>query len=296
MARKAAPSAEESLRNPELANLLDGYREEIVASWVKLLYGMQDSHYREQPVTDLQSSARTCIAALSSLFRSGSYSELTRYSRDISHKRAEQAFDIAEIIEGHLCLYDAVLPIIQRECQWDSYDDLGLRMGAALDAALRWLVVRFSRLYSLALNVRLQAQVNLLEDQRTQLESRVREVSALVRSSALITSTLDLDRVLTLILEQLAEVVDYDRAAILMLFEGALSIIAGRGFAHPETVVGQRFDPQQNALTRRLVEGRQPIILEDVAGEPGFVADPDDPTRSWIGVPLMVRDEIIGAL
>ena len=267
-----------------------------MASWVRLLYQMQDTHYREQPVTELQSTARACVAALSTLFRTGSYAELMRYSRDISHKRAEQAFDIAEIIEGHLCLYDAVLPIIQRECQWDSYDDLGLRMGAALDAALRWLVVRFSRLYSLALNVRLQAQVNLLEEQRRQLESRVREVSALVRSSALITSTLDLDRVLTLILEQLAEVVDYDRASILMLFEGSLRIIAGRGFSRPDSVVGLRFDPRQNALTRRLIEGKQPVVLEDVRNEPAFIADPDDPTRSWIGVPLMVRDEVIGAL
>jgi signal transduction histidine kinase len=294
--KKAAPNADESMRSPELANLLDGYREEVVASWVRLLYRMQDTHYREHPVTELQSSARACVAALATLFRSGSYAELTRYSREISHKRAEQAFDIAEIIEGHLSLYDAVLPIIQRECQWDSYDDVGLRMGAALDAALRWLVVRFSRLYSLALNLRLQSQVNLLEEQRTQLESRVREVSALVRSSALITSTLDLDRVLTLILEQLAEVVDYDRASVQMLYDGSLSIIAGRGFSDPERVVGVSFDPRQNALTRRLIEGKQPVILGDVYQEPGFISDPGDPTRSWIGVPLMVRDEVIGAL
>jgi len=296
LARKTAPNADESVRLPELANLLDGYREEVVASWVRLLYRMQDSHYREQPVTELQASARTCVAALSSLFRTGSYAELTRYSRDVSHKRAQQAFDISEIIEGHLCLYDAVLPIVQRENQWDSYDDMGLRMGAALDAALRWLVVRFSRLYSLALNLRLQSQVTLLEEQRALLESRVREVSALVSSSALITSTLDLDRVLTLILEQLAEVVDYDRASVQMLFDGSLRIIAGRGFSHPDSVVGASFDPSRNALARRLIEGKQPIILDDVYKEPSFVADPGDPTRSWIGVPLMVRGEVIGAL
>src|SRR5215212_3167858 len=132
-----ASNADESVRSPELANLLDGYREEVVASWVRLLYQMQDTHYREQPVTELQSSARSCVAALSTLFRSGSYAELTRYSRDISHKRAEQAFDIAEIIEGHLSLYDAVLPIIQRETGWYTYDEAALRMSASLDAALR---------------------------------------------------------------------------------------------------------------------------------------------------------------
>src|SRR6266487_4404198 len=128
MVRRTAPSTDETVRSPELANLLDGYREEVVASWVKMLFGMQDSHYREQPVTELQSTARACVTALATLFRTGAYTELTRYSREISHKRAEQAFDIAEVIEGHLCLYDAVLPIIQRECQWDADDDAGLRM------------------------------------------------------------------------------------------------------------------------------------------------------------------------
>ena len=47
MARKTAPGADESVRLPELANLLEGYREEVVASWVRLLYRMQDAHYRE---------------------------------------------------------------------------------------------------------------------------------------------------------------------------------------------------------------------------------------------------------
>src|SRR5437867_8615702 len=232
MARKTAPTEDDTIRSPELANLIEGYREEVVATWVRLLYGMRDSHYREQSVTELQAAARTCINALVALFRTGSFAEINRYSRDISHKRAEQGFDIAEIVEGHLLLYEAVLPVIHRESGWYTYDENALRMGASLDAALRWLVVRFSRLYSLALNVRLQAQVKLLEEQRQELESRVREVSALVRSSTLIASTLDLDRVLDLILEQLAEVVEYDRASILMLFDGTLRIIAGRGFFH----------------------------------------------------------------
>src|SRR5205814_6868336 len=64
----------------------------------------------------------------------------------------------------------------------------------------------------------------------------------------------------------------------------------------PDNLSAMRFDPRQNALTRRLLEGKQPVVLRDVCEEPGFVADPGDPTRSWIGVPLIVRDEIIGAL
>jgi signal transduction histidine kinase len=280
----------------QLANLFEGYREEVVASWVAALYAMAGSHYREQPVTELQASTRNCIAALVALLRTEDYGPLSRYSEEICRRRAEQGFDISEVIEGHLLLKDVMLTVIQRECQWDSQEELAINMLALLDSALRWLVIGLSKHYSLSLNARLQEQVELLKLQREQLERRVREVSALMRSSTLITSTLELDRVLELILEQLAEVVEYDRASIQLLFDGKLRIIAGRGFTDLGRVLGQSFDPRQNPLTRRILQGKEPVVLGDVYEEPGFVADPDDPTHSWIGVPLIVRDEVIGAL
>ncbi|HUP28214.1 MAG TPA: GAF domain-containing sensor histidine kinase [Chloroflexia bacterium] len=280
----------------QLAGLLEGYREELMAAWVTLLCGLDGSHYREHLITDLQLSSRSCINALAAFFRTGSTDELSRYSEGICKERADQGFDISEIIEGHLMLNEAVLPVIQRECQWDAEEETALKMAALLDAALRWLVIRFSKLYSLTLNRMLQDQVTLLETQQAQLERRVREVSALVKSSTLITSMRNLDSLLTLILEQLAEVVQYDRASIMMLFDRRLRIIAGRGFRRPDEIVGVTFDPGQNALTRRMLEGEGPVVLQDVTNEPGFVADRDDPTRSWIGVPLMVRSETIGAL
>ena len=281
---------------PQLSELLEGYRSEIVASWVQLLFGMEGSHYRERTVTELQTSTIACITALSNLFRTGQYTALSRYADEICNHRAEQGFDISEVLEGHLLLAEAVLPVVQREFGWDRDEEAAIVMARSLDAALRWLVIRFSKIYSLALNARLQDQVTLLEDQRRQLERRVREVTALVRSSMLITSTLNLEQVLTLILEQLAEVVSYDRATIQMVFGTKLRIIAAEGFNEPAKVIGTAFDPAENLLTRRLLNGEAPIVLPDVKQEPAFVADDGDPTRSWIGVPLMVREEVIGAL
>jgi signal transduction histidine kinase len=288
--------ARRTISSPELADLLEGYRDEVVAAWVKLLYSMEESHYRERPVTELQQATGTCLAALVKLFRSGSYDGLLDYSQAICERRAEQGFDISEVIEGHLLLDEAVLPVIRRESQWDPEDDAALIMAQVLDSALRWLVIRFSKLYSLALNARLQDQVAQLERQRMQLKRRVREVSALVSSSALITSTLDLDNVLTLILEQLAEVVQYDRASIMLLFEFHLRVIAAKGFLEADNVLGHSFDPRENELTRRLLAGDEPIVLQDVKLEPSFVNDSAGSMHSWIGVPLLFRDEVIGAL
>jgi signal transduction histidine kinase len=295
---------EASVLSPPLADLLEGYREEVVAAWVRLLYGMEDAHYldghwthyRERPVTELQTSARNCMVALVDLFRSGEHAKLAQYTEQMCEAQVGQGFDIAEVIEGHLLLKEAVLPIIERELGWDLGEEPSASMIVALDAALRWLVVRFSKLYSQTLNSRLQQQVGQLDNQRSLLELRVREITALVHSGALLTSTLDLDKLLSLILEQLEEVVRYDRASVQMLMEGRLRIIAGRGFIHPDEVVGVSFDPRENMLTRRMLDDGGPIVLADVANEPSYVADPGDPTRAWIGVPLVARGEVIGAL
>jgi signal transduction histidine kinase len=299
-----ASTFEASVLSSPLADLLEGYREEVVAAWVRLLYSMEDAHYldghwahyRERPVTELQTAARNCLVALVDLFRSGEHAKLVQYTEQMCETQVGQGFDIAEVIEGHLLLKEAVLPIIERELGWDLGEEPSASMIVALDAALRWLVVRFSKLYSQTLNSRLQQQVELLDNQRSLLELRVREITALVHSGALLTSTLDLDRLLSLILEQLEEVVQYDRASVQMLMEGRLRIIAGRGFIHPDEVVGVSFDPRENMLTRRMLDDGEPIVLADVANEPSYVADPGDPTRAWIGVPLVARGEVIGAL
>src|SRR5207237_8607680 len=93
--------ARRSTTSPALADLLEGYRDEVVAAWVKMLYAMEESHYRERPVTDLQHSTGLCLAGLVTLFRSGSYDGLLEYSQDICATRAGQGFHLSRVVEGH---------------------------------------------------------------------------------------------------------------------------------------------------------------------------------------------------
>jgi signal transduction histidine kinase len=292
----------------ELAGLLDGYREEIVAAWVRLLAGLPGSRFATLPVIDLQNCLRDELIAMTVVFRRGSYETLDAHLTANCATRVEQGFDISEVIQGNLLLKDAVLPVIWREAQWEA--DAALRLLADLDSVLHWIVIQVSKLYSLQLNRRLAEQVNLLthsqeqlqtqnaqlEAQSQQLERRVRQVSALNRSTALLTTTLDLDKVMDLILEQLAEVVPYDSATIMWRIQGVLRVIACRGFRDPAAVLGARFDPEKNPLTHRLLNEDGPIVLRDVDHEPSFDYQRDTVTRSWIGVPLHVREEVIGAL
>ena len=50
------------------------------------------------------------------------------------------------------------MPLLERELGWDMAEEASVHMVSALDPALRWLVIRFSKIYSLTLNSRLQVQ------------------------------------------------------------------------------------------------------------------------------------------
>ncbi len=81
------------------------------------------------------------------------------------------------------------------------------------------------------------AKAQLLEAERR----RRQEAETLRIVTDALVSTLDLDQVLDLILDQLAVVIDYDSASI-MLWEGdQVRCVAGRGFANPEEVIGKLF-------------------------------------------------------
>ncbi|HUS13774.1 MAG TPA: RsbRD N-terminal domain-containing protein, partial [Chloroflexia bacterium] len=82
----------------ELAALLEGYREEVVAAWVRLLGGVPGSRYALLPVLELQSCLRDQLLAMARVFRFGDYAELEQYLNNTCEARVVQGFDISEVI------------------------------------------------------------------------------------------------------------------------------------------------------------------------------------------------------
>ena len=129
---------------------------------------------------------------------------------------------------------------------------------------------------------------------------RRREAETLQMATQALSATLDLHKVLESILEELQRVVPYDSTSVQQLREGALEIIAGRGFANPEQILGMRFDlvaddtPNQEVILRRT-----PVIVDDAPTQySGFQREPHarTPIRSWLGVPLLFGDQLIGMI
>src|SRR5262245_17340140 len=97
------------------------------------------------------------------------------------------------------------------------------------------------------------------------------------------------------VLKQLARIVVYDSCSLALLEPGGqFRILAARGFAEPESVVGVTF---KDGLGDEIQQKRAAISLADVSNDERFskVAGTEK-IRSWAGIPLFVEGEVIGLL
>jgi PAS domain S-box-containing protein len=146
---------------------------------------------------------------------------------------------------------------------------------------------------------------------RRNLEQRVaertHELSTLLDVSHNVASTLELEPLLGLILKQLKPVVDYDAASVMVLEEEKLRLLAYRGPIPQEEALQIRFDVEEAGVNQAVLERLEPVLIPDVRGDGELAAsfratagDELDTTfdyiRSWLGVPLIVKDKIVGML
>jgi PAS domain S-box-containing protein len=134
------------------------------------------------------------------------------------------------------------------------------------------------------------AQLFQAERDQRELAERLRETALLVNSS------LDLQEVLELILDQLARVLPYYSGTIQILEPDATRVLAVRNL--PSNELGHRYPLDEYPYNRRLAKAKQPTIIRDVqADAQGWKPSVGlDHVRANIGVPLRVRDRVIGML
>jgi GAF domain-containing protein len=128
------------------------------------------------------------------------------------------------------------------------------------------------------------------EQQQRELSERLRETALLLNRS------LDLQEVLEMILKQLASVIDYDSGSIQILEDGATEVIAARNLYGEEG--GRSYPLNECPYNRRLVEEAKPIVIEDMRKDSqGWrYGEGLAHVRANIGVPLQIRDQVIGIL
>jgi sigma-B regulation protein RsbU (phosphoserine phosphatase) len=126
-------------------------------------------------------------------------------------------------------------------------------------------------------------------------EANRRQAQTLREVSHLLNESLNLDEILPLILEQLQQVLPVDSSSIFLLVEGGVQMKVQRGdyssFADQEVI-------PLEALwgATQIVKTKAPKLVSDADQHPQWRTYPGSPIKSWLGVPLTVRGEVVGIL
>lgn len=129
-------------------------------------------------------------------------------------------------------------------------------------------------------------------------QRRAEEAETLREAGAAVVATLQQDEAIERILEQLDRVVPYDSASVQLLRNGYLEIVGGRGWPDPEAVVGLCFPMPGNNPNTVVIQERRPHFLNTAPDTHVLfnVLESHNHVQSWLGVPLIVRDQVIGML
>ena len=142
-----------------------------------------------------------------------------------------------------------------------------------------------------------QAAVAIENARLFEAERAAREQAEALREvAAVLSSSLDRERLLQLVLEQLARVVDFDSAAILLYSGDQLGIVAHSGFrsAEQQTVV---LSPGEYAHVAEVLASSHPVTIADTQLDARWRRLPGgEYIRCWLGVPLVAQGHVIGLL
>ncbi|MFN8444065.1 MAG: diguanylate cyclase [Caldilineaceae bacterium] len=138
--------------------------------------------------------------------------------------------------------------------------------------------------------------VNSASLTRSHLHTEYELTETLLRVAGSINSSLDQQRVLDLILEQLSRVVNYDNASIMLLDGELLHSVARRSIHMPESApFSMRFDSLPHI--RQVVELRTALVIADTQNDERWMKrSGSENIRCWLGVPLVVENRTIGML
>ncbi len=143
-----------------------------------------------------------------------------------------------------------------------------------------------------------------LESQRLEgdIRRRAAQLAALAEASRSMTSALRPDDVVHAVMTSLPEIGAYDSATLWLRGAGErrdsdeLRIVAARGFENDAERLGLTVNIADSALFAEMARTGGAIVVPDVRADPRFPGGEFQPTRSWLGAPLVSKGRIIGAL
>jgi diguanylate cyclase (GGDEF)-like protein len=153
--------------------------------------------------------------------------------------------------------------------------------------------------YSLLESVTKRVSVSMEKEYlREQLKAREEELSVINRSSTIITSSLDIQRIYDSFIKELKRVVNVDWAAICVIEDAELLFMAISTEVGSPWKVGERI-PFKGTAAEWVANHQKPIIDADLSTETRYTTEKyhlQHSIRSIVHLPLIISNQVIGTL
>lgn len=129
---------------------------------------------------------------------------------------------------------------------------------------------------------------------KTALKKYAGQLETLNTVTTALSTSLELDRVLELILDQIGTVIPFDSGAIFLHEKEGLRVVVDQGFKI--SVLGKIF-PDDDELFIDVKKSGEVLVLNHIKDDTRFQNwGQSEEVSSWMGIPLIARDSLIGIL
>lgn len=142
--------------------------------------------------------------------------------------------------------------------------------------------------------------VALLKEKVQGLEQRISYLERIVKISQILNSTLSLEPLLQIIVQSATELTDADASSIMLIDKNTGELRFEESTGVVIDALRKVSVPLDNSIAGYVIRKNRPLLIRDVQQDPRWHGDVDQTTdfetRSILGVPLKVRNKVIGVL
>jgi PAS domain S-box-containing protein len=127
-------------------------------------------------------------------------------------------------------------------------------------------------------------------------QRRANQLQALTDTARTITSNLRVDTLIGSLLGQIDQVIPYATSTLWVREGETLRVGAAQGFPDTEDRIGLTVAIEDSQLLNQMISSGEPINVINVIDDERFPALVEPEHLSWLGIPLISKDEVIGVI
>lgn len=295
--------------NQIISQIIHKFKKDLVRDWVDKIFTISGTNYQKRPLSELYASTEEGVLAFLEIFEHDNYRRLDEYLQKVCDSRINMEFSIDEVTQALMLSREVLFPYIADYCK-DNFYEIKI-LAAEIDVASRYCIGKFSELFALATNRRLQLNFEELQEhesfvhqQKVKSDRKVKVITSLNESVQLIVSSLELDKVLNYIIQKACDLMATEKCLLYKLEEPGhhLTLLASSGFLeHEDSKKKQKLQPG-SAFIELVMQNRQVRAISDINN----ISDHNDNTffdtlnklklRAMIAGPLLNQTEIVGGV